>query len=286
MNAVSLSWRDRLVLRYFRAREHPGRLRLIGWLRRVLGVGALRVELAPGAIMELDEREYVQRQILLHGGYETATLRLFTRLLAETTHVCDVGAHVGQYTLLAARALTGRGRVYAFEPTPANAARLLRNAELSGLDNIELFTCAIGERDSIAPMSAPDAASTGSAHLMEHASHESRRAGTCVPVATFSTLAPHLPREGIDLLKIDVEGHDARVLTSLFASTVPRPRHLIVEFNPRLFDYGVAGGLPALLERHGYDLRKVDGSPWTDGADLPNDNLWAVRRDEALSRAA
>lgn len=277
---VSLTWRDRLVVRYFRAREHPGRLRVIGWLRRVLGVDAVRVEIAPGVIMELDEREYVQRQILLHGGYETDTLRLFARLLAETKHFCDVGAHVGQYTLLAARALSGRGRVHAFEPTPANAARLLRNTELSRLANIDLFTAAIGGATEFAAMSAPDATCTGAAHLMTGAIDRSQPV-THVTVTTFTALAAHLPPEGFDLVKIDVEGHDARVLESLFASPLPRPRHLIVEFNPRLFDYGVAGGLPALLERHGYELRRVDGAAWQDGAELPNDNLWAVRRDAA-----
>src|SRR5713101_2426579 len=42
----------------------------------------------------------------------------------------DVGAHVGKYTVLAARLLGGRGRVVAIEPDPSNFAALTTNVAL------------------------------------------------------------------------------------------------------------------------------------------------------------
>ena len=49
--------------------------------------------------------------------------------------VMDLGANIGQYTLVAARRVGPQGRVHAFEPTPHLAEHVRRNLELNGLDN-------------------------------------------------------------------------------------------------------------------------------------------------------
>lgn len=275
--AISLSWREKFIARYYRRREHPGRLRIIGWCRRLLGVDRLRVALAPDIVMELDEQDYVQREILLKGAYESGTVALFQRLLGETTHFCDVGAHVGQYTLLAARALANRGGVWAFEPTPINAAQLTRNARLSGLGNIHLFSCAIGDAPDFACMVTPSDQSTGNYHLATTGT-----AGALTlhaAVTPFAALKAYLPTSGFEVVKVDVEGHEGSVLASLFASGLPKPRHLIVEYNPRVFDYGVPGGLVAWLDAQGYAVQTIEGIAYSGGDMLlPEDNLWATLR--------
>jgi len=50
--------------------------------------------------------------------------------------VVDLGANLGYYTLLAARLVGPRGKVYAFEPEPINYGLLLKNIELNGYDNV------------------------------------------------------------------------------------------------------------------------------------------------------
>jgi hypothetical protein len=139
-----IPWSHRLAVNFYRNHERTARLRLVRWLRRALALRTVRMSLRPGVVMELDDRDYVQREILHNGGYEMATLRRFEQLLTDTTHFVDIGAHVGQYSLFAARALAARGRVFAFEPIAENASQLLRNAQLSRLENLEIFGCAIG----------------------------------------------------------------------------------------------------------------------------------------------
>jgi FkbM family methyltransferase len=48
----------------------------------------------------------------------------------------DIGANIGFFALIAARLVHPTGIVYAFEPAPAQAATLRRNAEMNGLFNI------------------------------------------------------------------------------------------------------------------------------------------------------
>jgi FkbM family methyltransferase len=274
----SIPWRHRMLVRYYRRPEHAGRLRLLRWLKGVLGVSKVLDEVTPGVVMELDDADFVQREILFRGGYELATLQLFDRLLAGARGFLDIGGHHGQYTLRAARALAARnGRVFTFEPTPANAAALLRNATLSGLDNIDLCTVALSDSPGILRMVQPVATNTGGSRLATTAAPALDGGTILVAVRPFEDVAALVPPEAFDLVKIDVEGYEARVLASLFSTSAPRPRQILLEYIPSGFDYGVPGGLPAWLQAHGYRLRSVMGDDYSPDRPLPEDNLWAER---------
>lgn len=274
-----LPWRHRLIARYCRSREHPARLRLIGWLKKLLGVGPVRVEVFPGVVMELDDRDLIQREILYEGGYERITLALFDRLMGSAGGFLDIGAHHGQYTLRAARALAPRaGRVFALEPTPANATALLRNAALSGLTNLDVCTIALSDTPGILRMMQPHDINSGFAQLAAAGRTGDDGIALHVSVRPFSDLVALVPPVALDVVKIDIEGFEARALGSLFASSARRPRHIITEYRPQDFDYGVEGGLPAWLERHGYRVRTVTGQDYSSTEPLPDDNLWAELR--------
>lgn len=273
---TQISWRHSLVAAHFLAREHPTKLRVQNWLRRFLAVHSLRIEVTPGVIMELDDTDTVQAEILAQGGYERETLKLFDRLMANARGFIDVGAHHGQYSLRAARALLPRGgRVFAFEPTPANASALLHNAGLSGLTNIDLFTFALSDNAAVLRMVTQYATNTGGARLFSDQDAPDRGVAVHVAVRPFAEVVGSIPAEAFDIVKIDVEGFEARVLTSLFATSAPRPRHILLEYAPRAFDYGLPEPLPAWLESHGYRVRTIAGEKITPGEVLPEDNLWA-----------
>jgi len=274
--SLSIPWRHRLIARYCRSREHPARLRLIGWLKKLLGVGAVHTEVFPGVVMVLDDRDLIQREILYEGGYERITLELFDRLTKEARGFLDIGAHHGQYTLRAARTLAPRGgRVFALEPTPTNAAALLRNASLSGLTNLDLCTVALSDDPGILRMIQPHDINSGFAQLSSASSTGGAGVALHVSVRPFSDLAGLVPPEALDLVKIDIEGFEARALGSIFASSARRPRHILTEYRPVDFNYGVEGGLPAWLERQGYRVRTVTGRDYSAAEPLPDDNLWA-----------
>lgn len=272
-------WRHRLIAGYIRGPDHRGKRRAVRWLRRRLKVETILLEVIPGVVMDLDPGDFVQHEIITKGGYELASLARFDRLLVNARGVLDIGGHHGQYTLRAARALAARGgRVFTFEPTPGNASALLRNATLSGLNNIDLCTVALSDSPGILRMTLDHMTNTGGSHLVADTAVASAGLATHVAVRSFADVAPLIPSTAFDLVKIDVEGYEARVLASMFASSGPRPRHLLCEYLPHLFDYGVPETLPTWLERHGYRVRTVTGEDFVPGAPLPEDNLWAELR--------
>jgi FkbM family methyltransferase len=230
--------------------------------------------------MELDDSDYVQRVILFDGGYELATLARYDALLREARGALDFGAHMGLYTLRAARALTPRGgRVFAVEPTPANSVALLRNAALSGLTNIELCTAAVSSAPALLRMIAPHIANTGGSRLASRAIAKDLRAIPLhVPVRPAAELVPVIPPECFDLVKIDVEGHEFHLLRSLLPAAPQLPGNILFEYKPTEFDYGPPDVTTLWLQSLGYELLTIAGVPFDSALPLPEDNLWARLR--------
>jgi len=123
-----------------------------GWLiHRLLrhsvteGADSILTTVGSGYVMQLDLRDLVQRTIYFFDFYEGPLARWVMELLTSGTIFCDVGAHVGQYTLLAAQAVGAEGHVYAFEPEPRNFHALQRNVHLNALQNVQLYHAAVAD---------------------------------------------------------------------------------------------------------------------------------------------
>jgi len=74
--------------------------------------------------------------LLSTGTYERLMTNLFTKLVTEGMIVVDIGANVGYYTLLAAKAVGNNGKVFCFEPEPSNYALLLKNIKENNHGNV------------------------------------------------------------------------------------------------------------------------------------------------------
>src|SRR4030042_7144688 len=63
--------------------------------------------------------------------HEKATTELFKTMVKEGDVVLDMGANIGYFTILAARLVGKKGKVYSFEPEPRNYSYLKKNIELN-----------------------------------------------------------------------------------------------------------------------------------------------------------
>jgi FkbM family methyltransferase len=124
----------------------------------------------------------------------------------------DVGGHVGDYTSAFLEAHPG-GRAYVFEPSASHFKRL--GEQLGGRPNVTLTACALGRARAELPL-YKDSNISGLASLTQ------RRLGHIgiamdrieqVQVKTLDDVCDELGVTHIDLLKIDVEGHEIDVLS-------------------------------------------------------------------------
>lgn len=164
------------------------------------------------------------------GSPEPYHLAYFASRLGERSVVFDVGAYIGVYALTAAR-VARAGQVHAFEPDPRSARRLDRAIRDSGVDNLRLYPCAVGDRAGEMQMLLPDYPPMSSLQLAAAPPTGSEDAQTemiTVPVRTLDEHCRAMGIQQVDLLKIDVEGAEMLVLQGASALiTACRPEMLI-----------------------------------------------------------
>jgi FkbM family methyltransferase len=177
---------------------------------------------------------------------------VFLHALVPGMTVVDGGAHVGLYTVLAARAVGPEGLVVAFEPDRYNLAALRVNAGREA--NVRIVEKALVDAPGIATFH--ETASTIGSSLLERPDSHGRS------VETTSVDAELAGRDvGTLLVKLNVEGAEPLVLAGMRETLARvRPVSLLVEVNPTLVD--AAGtdvdALIESLERDGFDVGFVD----------------------------
>jgi hypothetical protein len=124
-------------------------------------------------------------------------------------------------------------------------------------------------------MIAPHPANTGGSRLATEGNLDKDLLPIPLHVAVrpAGELVAIIPPPCWDVMKLDVEGYEFRILRSLFAAATLRPCNILFEYLPREFDVG-EGDL-AWLKNEGYDLFTVEGRPYEPGTRPPDDNLWA-----------
>lgn len=109
----------------------PGARRLYGVTVRTLRPSSVTVR---GHLLNLDAEDSLLLSV--RGDFEDFEIELFERCIRSGDTVIDVGAHIGLYSLVAARAAGPGGHVYAFEPLESNRLLLSRNIEANGYTTI------------------------------------------------------------------------------------------------------------------------------------------------------
>lgn len=216
------------------------------------------------------------------GTYEPEVRRIFQTVLPLGGIALDVGANVGWHTLLMARLVGGTGRVLAIEANPALRYRLHDHLCLNHFRHVEIVPCAAADTEGMLEFYAPTAndPDSGNGHVVALAPGE--RSGTIrVDARRIDAIVAAAMIERLDLIKIDVEGFEWRVLRG-GESTIAKFRpHIVFEYNAESTLRG--GGTPELMgeffRTHRYRLfaigrnwaEEIEGDRWPRSTDI-----WAV----------
>lgn len=149
----------------------------------------------------------------VRGTYELPVQEALAGVLRPGDVVLDVGANIGFLTALAGRLVGPQGRVIAFEPVPANARLVRRNAALNGQAHVEVVEAAVGDHAGVATLVL--ARHAGGAALAEADRPPDACGELRVALMTLdgwlAANAARLPGP-VRLVKIDVEGAEPAVL--------------------------------------------------------------------------
>jgi len=156
---------------------------------------------------------------------ERAILREHAR---PGTVFVDVGANFGAYTWWLLHLLGPDCAILALEPDPEMMARLRFNVRENGWDNVTLLACAAGDREGTAILRI-DGRNRGENRLDGESSDQP---GEEVAVRPLHALVRESGLSRIDILKIDIEGLEPRVLGAFFREADPSlwPKLLLTEW--------------------------------------------------------
>jgi FkbM family methyltransferase len=205
----------RLYIRH--APFSKGKHRLLSWLWRPLASGRYEYQTTlrqADVRMRCDISQLIQRHLYFWGGYEEEHCEQWMRLARHSRVIFDVGANVGIYSLLAARA-NPRASVHAFEPTPAVAELLTNNIELNGLRNIAVNRTGVGDRSGQATLRecrGSNGSNEGMNFVVREAA-DSESGDLSIPLVSLDDYCQRRGIESVDLMKMDIEGgeYDALV---------------------------------------------------------------------------
>ena len=182
----------------------------------------------------LDLRDGIQLSIYLLGAFEGKTARTLERLLPVGGVAIDAGANVGAQTLPMARRVGVSGRVIAVEPTSAAVGALRRSIDLNPAlaKTISVHAAAL-----VAP-GEPASSEYYSSWPVSHAEHpHAVHRGVLQSAAGSSafTLDELVTREALsrlDVVKLDVDGRELRVLRGAVRTLASFRPSLVIELAP------------------------------------------------------
>jgi len=195
------------------------------------------------------------------GMYE----REFTAAIVKCVkpgYICyDVGGYRGY--LAGAMAMAGASRVFVFEPLPANQKALCRLCELNPQLPVNVIAVALGAEDGAALLKVMPDASMGKLSSSSFQSEVTALNEMSITVRKIDSLLQTREIPPPDVLKIDVEGAEADVLTGA--------REMLRVSRPRIFLEAHGGALEEAcsqqLVRLGYRIRRLERQ--ISGAESP-----------------
>lgn len=231
-----------------------------------------RTKLIDGTLIIVPRNDVVGNQIVTHGQFEPETVTLFDRLLKSGMTFMDVGAHVGQYTLLASTRVGLSGQVHSFEPDTETFACLKKNVVLNGFNNVQVNRKALGKENGTVEFYLSSLETMGSNSLKKPPHYSGRTIQ--IEVQRLSDYMEENGIQSLDVVKIDVEGAEYEMIDSsrdVFSRYKPA---IIIEFNRSAgskFGRGLRD-LDTLLQELDYRLFRIEANglrPYVEDVDGP-----------------
>lgn len=146
----------------------------------------------------------------IYGTYEPTETELLKREINKGDVVLDIGAHIGYYTLLAAKLVGEKGKVFAFEPAPDNFALLKKNVDINSYNNVVLIQKAVSNESARIKLFLTE---TSSVSYRIYDSMDERKS-IIVDTITLDEFFEDY-KGNINFIKMDIEGSEGKALQGM-----------------------------------------------------------------------
>ena len=188
--------------------------------------------------------------VVTNGSYELATEKEIMSILKPGDIFIDGGAHIGFYSLLAARFVGEEGKVYAFEPTESTRYYLEKNVKLNLFPNIFVSEYALSNIDGNVSFSVTKSSECNSV------SSDQKTDNTIiqVPSTSLNSFCKNNHIDTVDLVKLDIEGQELNAIMGM-SELIKENQNIkiIFEYNAEYEVTNSAAEIFSLLRSFGFN---------------------------------
>lgn len=183
-----------------------------------------------GGAMRCDLDDVIGKYIYHFGVWEPHITAFMQSRLKPGDVFCDIGSHIGYYSLLASRAVGPSGAVVAIEAAPWIYNSLLENLELNRAENVRPVNVAVAARAGTIALFRGPGRNAGMTTVVELRGFE--LAGE-VPARPLFDILTELECARLRLIKLDVEGAEGAVLADIASRVdrLPRALEIVAEIS-------------------------------------------------------
>jgi FkbM family methyltransferase len=192
-----------------------------------------------------------------YGLKDQAQNKLYS-IIKKGMTIYDIGANIGALSLQFSKRVTASGSVISFEPSPINFKHASKNISLNNFKNIKLVNQGLGNEVSSAMICNVNPNNRGMLRILPGTKN--------IPFekeeVQINTLDNLMNSEGFlppDIIKIDVEGYEFKVLDGAHDTLVKYKPILFIELDDNNLQEqnSSANELVSLLKSLGYTIRKA-----------------------------
>lgn len=234
--------------------------------------------------------QYLEKEFFWNGfnsNWEKISLRVWARACKESNIIVDIGANSGIYSLLA-KSINRKSQVFSFEPVDENFRSLKKNVEINNF-NININKIAVSNLIGEGEMFVlPNEANYMTSLNLDRNITNKRVRRDIVKTERFDNFIIKNNIQNIDLVKIDVEEHEAEVFEGF--------GHYLSEFKPKILVEVIgeknAFTINSFAQKENYFVYRIDEKSIPEKVDkiVPNnhhnyflspeiesfDNLWEI----------
>ena len=169
-------------------------------------------------LLALNLKNPIDRQIFFRNNYEAEQIEYLRKLIKrfDIKTFIDIGAHMGIYSTLISKENI---KVFAFEPYKENYDQLKLNKKLNNLDNLNIYNCALSDKNKNIIMWVSDKEKTGGMSIFDKNDEELKKynPNNITKIKSKSLIGDNVLDiiEEYIAIKIDVERHEYKVLKGL-----------------------------------------------------------------------
>lgn len=199
-----------------------------------------------GHKMLLDSKDSLHLSI--HGTHEPFETDIVKKEIRVGDTVLDIGANIGYFTLLFAKQVGPRGKVFAFEPDPTNYSILKKNIEMNGYNNVILIQKAVSDTNGKIRLYLSED------NKGDHRIYDSYDNRQFVEIDSIRLDDYFKDNPGVSFIKMDVQGAEGSALAGM-QELLDKSKgvKLIMEFSPtglRQFGSEPIGVVEKLIKLH------------------------------------